>query len=175
MRIATLVTTLGLALASATASAQSLTYDYDKSADFSKVKTYAWTSGINLPDELNHKRIVTAIEAQLAAKGLRRVEPGGTADVLVAYHARVERDVQINASSTGWGGARFGNRMGTARAEEILNGTIAVDLYDAKTETLLWRGVARKGVDPEASPEKRDREVNKTVQKLFKNFPPSKS
>ena len=175
MRIGTLLTTLGFALASATASAQNVTYDYDKSADFTKLKTYAWASGINLPDELNHRRIVAAIDAQLAAKGLTKVESGGGADMLVAYHARLARDVQINASSSGWGGARFGNRTGSARTEEIVNGALAVELIDAKSEALLWRGIARKEVDPQASPEKRDREVSKTIEKVFKHFPPTKS
>ena len=175
MRIGTLVTTLALAFVSATASAQSITYDYDRSADFSTLKTYSWTSGLNLPDELNHKRIVSAIEAQLAAKGLTRAASSGDADVLVAYHARLDRDVQFNASSSGLGAPRFGNRTGSARAEEIVNGTVVVDMIDARTQATLWRGIARKEVDPKASPEKRDREVNKAVEKLFKKFPPAKS
>jgi len=78
---------LGLALVSATASAQDVTYDYDKATDFTKLKTYAWISGTNLRDECNHKRIVTAIDAQLTAKGLTQVASGANPDVLVAYHA----------------------------------------------------------------------------------------
>jgi len=174
MRIGILVTTLTLALASATASAQTITYDYDKAADFSKFKTYAWTPGINSLDEFNRKRIVTAIDAQLTAKGLTKVDSGGNADMLVAYQTRADRDLQINA--WGWGGTpRSGNRNGSARTEEIVNGTIVVDVIDAKTEAMLWRGIARKELDTNASPEKRDREVSKAVEKLFKHFPPTKS
>ena len=51
-----------------------MTYDYDRSADLSAIKTYAWVGG-NLEDELNDQRVVHAVDAQLAVKGLRRVEP----------------------------------------------------------------------------------------------------
>lgn len=175
MRIGTLVPTLGLALMSASASAQSVTYDYDKATDFSKLKSYTWVPGANLRDELNHKRIVAAIDAQLTAKGLTKVESGANPDVLVAYHASFDRNLQINAFSSDWGAWRYGsNRNGSARVEEIVNGTLVVDLVDAKTETLVWRGIAKKDIDANAKPERRDRNMNKAAEKMFKNFPPAK-
>lgn len=175
MRISTIVTTLGLALVSATASAQDVTYDYDKATDFSKIKTYAWIAGTNLSDEFNHKRIVTAIDAQLTAKGLTQVAAGATPDMLVAYHAAFDKNLQINASSFDSGPWRYGgNRSGSARVEEIVNGTLVVDLVDAKTETLIWRGIAKKDIDTNAKPEKRDKNMNKAAEKLFKDYPPAK-
>jgi len=175
MRFGTLLTTLttlGFALASASASAQSITYDYDKTADFSKFKTYTWTTGVNQLDDFNNKRVVAAIDSQLAAKGLKKVDANANADMLVAYHTRFERDVQLTGYSSGW--ARVGNRNGSARTEEVVNGTLVVDLVDAKSESLLWRGIAQKEIDPKANPDKRDHEVNKAVEKLFKKFPPTK-
>ena len=74
MRIATFATTVWLTLLSTTALAQSVTYDYDRAASFSSYKTYAWTRGTELTDELNHARIVRAIDAALVAKGLAQVE-----------------------------------------------------------------------------------------------------
>lgn len=175
MNIKTWVTTLGLALVSATASAQSVTYDYDKGTDFSKIKTYSWAVGTELRDELNHKRIVAAIDAQLAAKGLTKIGPSDNPDVFVAYHAAFDRSVQINAFSTGLGGWRYGgNQSGTANVEEVVNGTLVVDIADPKTEALIWRGMARKEIDINAKPEKRDQNANKAAEKLFKNFPPKK-
>src|SRR5262249_10502582 len=38
--------------------AQSITYDFDRAADFSRFKTFAWVRGTVLNDELNHSRIV---------------------------------------------------------------------------------------------------------------------
>src|SRR5262245_10042354 len=70
MQMNTVVPMLGLALASATASAQKVTYDYDKGTDFTKIRTYAWVhTREEVQDELNHKRIVAAVDSQLAAKG----------------------------------------------------------------------------------------------------------
>ena len=73
MRISTFAMTAGLVLLGTITLAKSVTYDYDAGADFSRYKTYAWTRGAELTDELNHARIVRAVDAQLVAKGLTRV------------------------------------------------------------------------------------------------------
>jgi hypothetical protein len=152
--------------------AQNVSYDLDKSADFSRFKTYTWVRGTNLSDELNHARIINAVNAQLALKGLTKVERNGNPDVLVAYHASFDRDLQINGFSSGWGGYRFGGmRSGTARTEEILNGTLIVDIVNASTRTIVWRATATKDIDVKANPEKREKNINKTVEKLFKSYP----
>jgi hypothetical protein len=167
--IAKLATIASLSLSSA-ASAQSVSYDYDKGTDFSKLKTYAWVSGTNLRDELNHKRIMDAVDAQLVAKGFTRVDPSANPDVLVAYHASFNQSLEING--TGWGGYRWGAaRSGTARVEEVLVGTLVVDMINAKSRTIVWRGVATKELDEKASPEKRDKNINKAAEKMFKHYP----
>lgn len=174
MRIQTFVTTTALALLGTIAVAQSVTYDFDKATDFSKFKTYAWVRGTNLSDQLNHQRIVTAVDRQLSARGLAKVEAGANPDMLVAYHASFDRDLQINGFSSGWGGNRFGggSRSGTARVEEILVGTLAVDVVNAQTRTIVWRGMATKEVDVNARPEAREKNINRAADKLFKNYPP---
>jgi hypothetical protein len=173
MRIATLIAAASLTLLTTTAMGQDVTYDYDKAADFSRLKTYAWVRGTPVTDELNHKRIVNAIDAQLAAKGFTKVEAGANPDVLVAYHASFNRDLQVTGFNSGWGGYRFGpGRVGSARVDQIVVGTLIVDLVDAANKTIVWRGVATKDLDPNASPEKRDKNINKAAEKLFKNYPP---
>jgi hypothetical protein len=169
--LATLVGTLGLTLMSSAASAQDVSYDYDRQADFSRLKTYAWVPGTNLRDELNHKRIVDAIDAQLVMKGFTRVDSPDQADVLVSYHTAFGSELQINTLGTGWGGYRL-SRSGSARVEEIVTGTLAVVMMDAKSRSLIWRGIASKEVDTDASPEKRDKNINKAAEKLFKKYPP---
>jgi len=175
MRIATFVTAASVMVLGTFAFAQSVTYDYDQSANFSRFHTYAWLKGTPVSDELNHKRIVQAIETQLAAKGLSRSESGANADVFVAYHAAFDKSLQISASSSGFGAYRFGAmRTGTARADEILVGTLVVDIVDAKSETIVWRGTASKDINVKANAEKRDKSINKAAEKLFKNYPPSR-
>ena len=129
--------------------------------------------GTPLDDELNHKRIVRAVDAQLAAKGLSMAAEGAAPDVLVAYHATFDKDLQINGFSSGFGPYRFGGmRTGSATVDEILIGTLAVDIVDAKAKSIVWRGQATKEIDVKANPQKREKNINKAAEKLFKNFPP---
>jgi hypothetical protein len=173
MRISTLVTAASLTLLGTVALAQSVTYDFDRAANFSRFRTYAWTRGTEITDELNHARVVRSIESQLLAKGLTRVEASANPDVLVAYHASFDRNLQINGYSSGWGGPRFGGlRSGTATTQEVLTGTLVVDVLDASTRRIVWRGLASADIDVDAKPEKRDKNINKAAQKLFKNYPP---
>jgi hypothetical protein len=65
MRMSVYLTSAWLTLLASIVLAQSVTYDYDRAVDFSKFKTYAWTRG----------RVVRAIDAALAGKGLAKVEP----------------------------------------------------------------------------------------------------
>jgi hypothetical protein len=171
MGIKTVLSTACVVMMGALTLAQSITYDFDKATDFSRFETFAWVRGTVLADEINHSRVVRAVEAQLTAKGLERVDPGARPDVLVAYHATFDNDLQITGFSSGWGPYRFAGRSGVARAEEILTGTLAVDLIDAKTRTIVWRATASKEIDTNAGPEKRERNINRTAQRLFKNYP----
>jgi hypothetical protein len=169
-------TLAGLILAGTIAAAQSVTYDFDKTVNFAAFKTYAWVRGTPVSDELNHARIINAVSAQLASKVLTRVATTANPDLLIAYHATFDRDLQINGFSSGWGGYRFGGwRSGSARTEEILTGTLVVDIVAANTKTIVWRGIATKDINPKESGEKRERNINRAAEKLFKNYPPAQT
>ena len=100
MRIATLTTSVGLMLLATMALAQTISFDYDRGANFSSYQTYAWTRGTELTDELNHARVVRAIEGRLATKGLRQVEPAspclGTARARHGFRDSSERSSSIS-------------------------------------------------------------------------------
>jgi hypothetical protein len=173
MRIATLIA--GLMLLGTITFAQSVNYDFDRSANFHAFKTYMWVRGAALPDALINQRIVTAINAQLAAKGLRLVERSDNPDLLVGYHAAFDVDVQINGFGSGWGGFRYpGSFSGAARADEIVTGTLIVDMVDAASRTIVWRGTATKEININAKPAQRDKNIARATEKLFKNYPPAK-
>jgi hypothetical protein len=157
----------------AVGAAQQVSVDFDRSADFSKFRTFAWTTGTPVPDALNHKRIVLAIEQQLTGKGLVKAAVQTPSDLLVAYHASFDRDLKI----TGWGSGGYGPFLGasrsmSARAQQVVVGTLVVDLTDASAGSIVWRGMAASDLNPAASAERRDKSVNKAVAKLFKNYPP---
>jgi hypothetical protein len=168
MRLATFAVAACLTLASTPAFAQEVTYDFDRSTDFGQIKTYAWIDGTSLDDDFNHRRIIVAVDSQLSAKGLRQAGIGERPDVYVAYHALFRSEVRVTGTG-GWGVAR---RVGTARTEEIVQGTLVIDLISAEREELVWRGIATQEVDLLAKPEQREKNIRKSTEKLFRNYPP---
>jgi hypothetical protein len=172
MRIKMFAAAVSLTLLGTASFAQSVSFDLDRSVNFSRFRTYAWTPGTELADQLHHARVVRSIEGQLAGRRLTKVQPDADPDVLVAYHTSFDRNLQINAFGSGWGGPRFGAlRSGTATTQEILTGTLVVDIIDARTRALAWRGMASGDINTTATPEQRDRNINRAVQKMFKNYP----
>lgn len=163
----------GLLLAPMVLLAQKTSFDYDKTANFSTLKTYALKDGKKVGDPLIDKRIEAAIEAELAAKGLT---PAASApDLSVTYHVAFDKKQDITAYSTGGAGYyRWGGGWGTTdvRVNEILMGTLVVDIADAKKNELVWRGIGVKEVDVQAKADKRDKNINSAVKKILKNFPP---
>lgn len=172
MRIARFLSAVSLVLMGTMALAQNITYDFDRGTDFARFRSFAWVRGTVLNDGINHSRVVNAVNAQLAAKGLTRVEAGAQPDLLVAYHATFDRDLQINGFATGWGPYRFPGRSGVVYTEEILTGTLAVDIVNAATKTIVWRGLASKEIDVKADASKRERNINRAAERLFQNYPP---
>jgi hypothetical protein len=174
-----IVATITLLVAPAVIVAQKTSYDFEKSANFAAFKTYAHKQGTPVGQSLIDDRIVTAIETQLAAKGLSKAaaEP----DVFVVYHMAFDKEKDISTYSSGYGGGYgaygwgWGGGMGgstTTQVRDILVGTLVVDMADAKKGQLVWRGMGVKEVDTQAKPEKRDKSINKAVEKIFKNYPP---
>jgi Domain of unknown function (DUF4136) len=72
----------------------------------------------------------------------------------------------------GYGAWRYGGGMSTATSTTINIGTIALDIYDPAKKALVWKGQASKTIDEKASPEKRQKNLDKAMAKLLKNFPP---
>ena len=62
--------------------------------------------------------------------------------------------------------------MTTGSTSTIYIGQLALDMYDAKSKSLAWRGAASKTIDTKAKPEKQQKNLTKAVTKLLKNFPP---
>ena len=168
MRIATLIGIAGLLLTH-TALAQDVTYDFAKATDFSAFETYAWARANRNPvTDLIHQRIVHAVDAQLASKGLRQVEENASPDVLVFYHASVSQALDVSGDRGGYTPAKWSS----TRVEQLVVGMLGVDIVHPRTNEIVWRSVATKDLDLTASPEKRDENMNQVAQKLFQHYPP---
>ena len=171
-----------LLLVASSAQSQDVRYNFDNSADFSKLKTYKWVILKNAArvDDLTDKQIKAALDAALTEKGLTKVD-GDTADLYIGYQAAVSTEQQFTSFTSGWGygpgwygGGWYGPTGGitTGQTSTIYKGQLAVDMYDSAKHALVWRGVASKTLDPKAKPEKREKNLNKAVAKLMKNYPP---
>jgi hypothetical protein len=71
------------------------------------------------------------------------------------------------------GGLRWGGGMATAQSTTISIGTLVLDMYDPTTKQLVWTGRVTKTLDPGANQSKKQKNLDKAMQKLLKNFPPS--
>lgn len=157
--------------------AQKVTVDWDKGTSFSGYKTYAWAQGTPAQNPLMGNRIVEGIDAQLAAKGLQKVAPGGNPDIIVIYHAGRDTETRINTVDTGmygggwgWWGGYYGGGSSTTYIDKVQIGQLIVDIGDVKTKKYVWRGTAN-GTIP-SKPEKGEALINKAVTKMFAKFPP---
>ena len=175
---------IGLSCGAGNALAQDVRYDFDKEKDFSKYKTYKWVQikDADQPDQLTANRIVSAVDAELATKGMTKTEDE-KADLYIGYQTALRSEKEFTAYNTGWGyGPGWGRGwygyggMATTTTygstSTVYIGQLDLSMYDSATKQLVWRGVASKTLDPKAKPEKKDKNVTKAVQKLLKNFPP---
>jgi len=173
-----------LLLMASSAVSQDVVYNFDDTADFSKFKTYKWIALEKVApiDELTDQQIKTALDAAFAQKGLTKVE-GDTADLFIGYQTTERIEEKFAGVQAGWstgpgwyaGGWHVsGGGTTNGQASMIYKGQLAVNMYDPANHNLIWRGVASKTLDPKAKPEKRQKNLNKAVAKLMKNYPPPK-
>lgn len=164
--------TLALALVTCAKSAgQDVRHNYMPGTDFSKYHTYKWVpiDGGAHPNQIVDAEIKQAVDSQLASKGLTKTD-NEKADLYVGYQIAVDQEKQWNAYGMG-GGVRWGG-MGTATSSTINVGTLVLDMYDPGTKQLVWTGNATKTIDPSSNQEKNQKNLNKAMEKLLKDYPP---
>jgi hypothetical protein len=167
---------LGLLLFAWSAYGQKVEVKFDKSADFSKYKTYFWVKGMPAKNPIINQMITDAVEQQLSAKGLAKTDAGG--DLQIMFAAATDIDLQIPGVT--W--SSVSNPMATyaqiGPPMNIHTGTLVVDISDAKTERYLWRGIARQTLTqgPTGNITKDAQSVDKLVKKatakMFNKYPP---
>ena len=167
--------TLGLAMATLVATsalAQKITTESAPKASFASYKTFMWIKEPKVGDPLLKQRIIDDVTAQLRAKGWQPVSQG--ADIAVAAHMATQTEKTLNTFYDGFGGGwRWGGRFGSATTtvNTYEEGTLIVDLFDAKTKEAVWRGTATQEVSN--NPEKQSKNIDKAAEKLFSKFPPA--
>lgn len=152
-----------------------VSYDFDRQANYSSYKTYAYTPEVaTFLDDINRGRITAAIDNEMAAKGFTKSE---NPDVWIDLKITAEK--KVSATSTpNYYGAGYGYRWGggfstsTINVDTYVEGTLFVDMIDVSKKQLVWQGRAVGTLDPEASASKRESNINYAVQQIFTKYPP---
>jgi hypothetical protein len=172
-----------LSLLAVSGFAQDVHYNFDRSADFRGYKTFKWVNVKDSAqlDQISEQQLKAALEAELAKKGLMKTE-ADQADLLIDYQFALNQEKEFSSYSTdfgygpgwgrGWYGGGMGSTMTTGQTYTIHIGAVGLDMYDAARKQLVWRGEASKTLDPKAKPDKRQKNIQKAVTKLLKNYPP---
>jgi hypothetical protein len=146
---------------------QQVSVNYNHNQSFAQYHTYAWGSN-------NANQVQNSILAQVAkqdinsamqGKGLQLVQEGQNPDLILTANGGLKQ----TTSYTAWGTRGFGGGMGGLTPEQNVEGTLIVDLYDAKSQSLVWRGIAQNTLSNNGN--KNQQMVQKAVTKMFKQWP----
>jgi hypothetical protein len=156
---------LGLLVGSA--AAQSVQSDFDRSFQFSNLKTFSFAVQKRGPadplaaDSLNNGRIKTGLESQLRINGFR--SEAETPDFVIAYYVTTKN--KLSVQDYGYGPPRwFGSR--DIRVNQYSEGTLMVDFIDTRTNRVIWRGRASGTLEMKGV----DKKISKSTEKLVKQF-----
>lgn len=153
-------------------SAQSVSTNYLPGTDFSGYHSYKWVAvdKASQVDQIVDQQIKSAVDKQLAAKGLSKKD-ADPADLYIGYQVAMDQEKELNAwGAPGW---RF-NGMASVTTSTVDVGSLVLDVYDPAKKELVWRGTASETVSKSSSPEKRQEHLDKAMGKLLKKFPPAK-
>jgi hypothetical protein len=179
-----------LGAASLVASAQTVRVNWQRKAPFADYKTYAWHTTSSQNDSFFKQFVVEYADGALQKAGLTKVTASQDPALLVAYHFTTQEMIDSTTTTDGfdwgvggawgpwmswggWGGwgTEFGPDISTTEEHPRTMGILTIDLVDAKTKRLVWRGQATE--DSIASSQKGDeKQLRKSVDKMFHQFPP---
>lgn len=182
---------IAVGTAAACGASPQIGYDFDRNTDFSAYHSYAWLSGDQektgdrrADSSAVDMRIRIAVGTQLRLKGYQAL-PEGTPDFYVAYHVGLKDSspsISTQYYSDGMAGHAFSHSADTRStgkpapaandAASYLTGSLLLDIIDARSQKLVWRGTAAGEVDPGLTSAQRDERTKAIVQGILSHFPP---
>lgn len=149
-------------------------YDYEKTTDFTKYKTYNYYQDIETGmSELDTKRLLAAINTKLQAKGFSLSE---TPDFFINIKSSEFQESQRNTVGVGLGGSGRnvggGLSIGIPIGQSRINRRLIIDFIDENGNGLFWQAVSESSFNPKASPEKREATLKAIVEKVLLQYPP---
>ena len=187
MKISSVLTLIAcVALLGGCSSGLEISNDFDQQLDFTQFKTFQWVpskdSGASSQTSgLIETRIMNAVVDQLTKKGMTQVT--SDPDVFVVYHVGTQDKVDVTDYGYSYGGyGRYGGVYGGAYGAgtggistyNYTEGTLIIDLFDASTKQLAWRGSGTGVLDENPSPEQLTENVNRAVAAILSQYPPKK-
>jgi len=149
-------------LGAGNAASQDVRYDFDKTKDFSKYKSYKWIpiKGADQADQLTTAKLTSAVNAELATKGLSTTD-SEDADLYLGFQTAIGTEKQFTSYNTGWGygggwgagwyrygGGGMSSTYGSTSTVYI--GQLDLSMYDSKDKQLVWRGAVSKNIRSES-------------------------
>jgi len=160
----------------ASCSSIKISSDFDKSAGFASYKTYAFTPEAEaMPiDDINRGRILSAIASELTAKGFTKSDQP---DVFIDVKLKAQQ-IQTATATTDYYGTGYRYRWGGGFTSSTINydtyteGTLFIDMIDASKNQLVWQGRGAGTINPDASQQRREENINYAVKQIFMKYPP---
>jgi len=154
-------------LTSAVATGQQVSVNYNHSQSFSGFHTYAW--GSNNTNQIQNSILAQVaqqdIDTALQGKGLQKVQESQTPDLILVVSGGMRQQTSYSA----WGMRGIGGGMGGITPQQNVEATLIVDLHDAKSQSLIWRGIGQDTLSNNGN--KNQQIVGKAVQKMFNQWP----
>jgi Domain of unknown function (DUF4136) len=176
-----------LLLGFGSARAQKVETQYDRNADFSSFKTYAWRQE-RLLTQLSKENqaavkhsLVNAVNAQLQAKGFTQTQStpsfyvgysGGSMAKGMAGEGMTAEELAHPMTLDAWDATMMPSEVPNVWV--TMQGTLEFDVIDAKSNAVVWSSILREKLknNPGQLPKDLDRETAELAQKAFRNFPP---
>ena len=162
----------------ATACATMRTGSYlERGADFSRYHTYAWGPADALPigdPRLDNNPIFRdylqgAVERGLHRHNLVLIPDSERPDLLIHFHATVRQIFDVGAANHDHG-ASAANEISVVDYDE---GTLVIDMIDARDNRLVWRGWATDSVSGiVGSQERMEKKLTEAVMTMLASFKP---
>ncbi len=151
-------------------------YDFDKTTEFTKYKTYNYYSDMKTGlSELDTKRFLDALDAQLKAKGFNL---SNTPDFFIDIKSSDVQAAQRNNVGVGLGGGGRnvggGVSIGIPIGQAGVNRQVIIDFVDENAKQLFWQAVGEYSFNPNASVEKRETQIAAVIEKVLTAYPPKK-
>jgi len=170
LRTLVLISVVALAAPGCGYSIKTMT-DYDRNVNFENYHTFFMMKGSSSGNPLLDQRVNEDVRGVLVTKGWAEV-PEGQGRAAVVVHSATKTKHSYETFYDGWGGWRWGGlRTATTYIEDYKVGSVAIDIFDASTKQLIWRGGATDALTENA--DENASITNEAITKLFRHFPPA--